>query len=204
MKVKNIIQVLLIGLLLVGSGCKDYLDIVPDKIQELDLLFERKEEAYTALATCYHYLPKYDAIFSTYMMASDEVTAPTAHNVQGINMMRGSQNTTNPILSLWSGYEATGAWVESFYRGIRDCNILIENIDNVLDMPDDEKAQWAAEAEFLKAYYHFMLVATYGPIPIVDVNLPISASVDEVRVKRNTVDECFAYIAGDSHTSIAC
>ncbi|MCF8370060.1 MAG: RagB/SusD family nutrient uptake outer membrane protein [Bacteroidales bacterium] len=194
MKVKNIFQALIFGILVIGPGCKDYLDIVPDKIQELELLFERKEEAYTALATCYHYLPKYDALFSTYMMATDEITAPTAHNVQGINLMRGSQNTTDPILSLWSGYGATGAGVESFYRGIRDCNILIENIYNVRDMTDEEKDQWAAEAEFLKAYYHFMLVATYGPIPIVDVNLPISASVEEVRVKRNTVDECFAYI----------
>jgi hypothetical protein len=194
MRLKNIVQLLLISIILVTGGCKDYLDIVPDKIQELELVFERKEEAYTALATCYHYLPKYDAIFSTYMMATDEITAPTAHNVEAINMMRGSQNTSSPILSLWSGYGATGSGVESFYRGIRDCNILIENIYNVVDMTDDEKAQWAAEAEFLKAYYHFMLVATYGPIPIVDVNLPISAEIEDVRVKRNSVDECFDYI----------
>ena len=53
---------------------------------------------------------------------------------------------------------------------------------------------WAAEAKFLKAYYHFLLLTYYGPIPIVDENLPISASDNEVRVKRNTVDESVSYI----------
>ena len=36
-----------------------------------------------------------------------------------------------------------------------------------------EMNSWAAEAKFLKAYYHFLLFTYYGPIPIVDENLPI-------------------------------
>ena len=104
--------------------------------------------------------------------------------------MRGKQNATEPIMSLWSGYDGQ----QSLFVGIRDCNILIENIHKVADMSEIEKAQWAAEAKFLKAYYHFLLVRLYGPIPIVDENLSISAGIDEVRVSRNTVDECFSYI----------
>ena len=193
---KKTIRYIAIALLLPLSfgSCEKYLDIVPDKTQEIDLLFQRKESAYTALATCYHYLPRFDAIFSTYAMATDELTAPTAHNVQGINLMRGYQNTASPIMSWWSGYGASGEGVGSLWQAIRNCNILIENIHKVVDMDDNEKAQWAAEASFLKAYYHFLLVSAYGPIPIVDKNLPVSASVEEVRVYRNTVDECFDYI----------
>ena len=48
--------------------------------------------------------------------------------------------------------------------------------------------------KFLKAYYHFYLFRLYGPIPIVDQNLPVSAGVDEVAVYRNTVDEVTDYI----------
>ena len=40
---------------LVLNSCDNYLDIVPDKTQEIELMFERKEAAYRALATCYHY-----------------------------------------------------------------------------------------------------------------------------------------------------
>ncbi len=194
MKAKNIFQIVLIVLLIFGAGCKKYLDIVPDKTQEIELLFERKDKAYTALATCYHFIPKFDAIFSTYVMASDEITSPIAHNVQGIELMRGKQNTIDPILGYWTGYGATGNGVQSLFEAIRTCNILIENIHNVVDMTDEEKLQWSAEAKFLKAYYHFLLVSNYGPVPIVDENLPISASIEEVRVHRNTVDECFDYI----------
>jgi hypothetical protein len=39
-------------------SCNDYLDIVPDKTQELSLLFERKNAAYTALVTCYSHIPE--------------------------------------------------------------------------------------------------------------------------------------------------
>ena len=50
--------------------------------------------------------------------------------------------------------------------------LLIDNIDSVVDMDQEEKNSWAAEAKFLKAYYHFLLAIHYGPIPIVDSNLP--------------------------------
>ena len=61
-------------------------------------------------------------------------------------------------------------------------------------MTEEEKNAWAAEAKFLKAYYHFLLLTYYGPIPIVDENLPISASDQDVRVKRKPIDEVFQYI----------
>ena len=93
-------------------------------------------------------------------------------------------------MSYWSGYERHG----SLWRGIRSCNTLIENMDNVVDMTQEEKDAWKAEAQFLKAFYHFTLLKYYGPIPITDENLPISANDEEVRVKRNTIDECISYI----------
>lgn len=50
------------------------------------------------------------------------------------------------------------------------------------------------EAKILKAYYHFYLFQLYGPIPIVDVNLPISATEEEVRIKRDKVETVVNYI----------
>lgn len=182
------------GAVLLAFGCTDYLDISPDKSQELDLAFERKDKAYNALATCYHYIPKYDAVFSSYIMATDELTAPYAHNVDGIELMRGNQRVDEPLMSFWSGYNSAADGQTSLWQAIRDCNIMIENIDHVIDMTTDEKNQWKAEAQFLKAYYHFLLLQMYGPIPIVDENLPLSASVEDVRVKRQPFDECVDYI----------
>ena len=186
---RNILYILAFSLTL--SNCDEYLDIVPDQTQELDLLFDREESAYNALATCYSYLPKNDDLYSSYVTATDALTTPVAKETAGIRLMKGLQSASSPLLSYWSGYERHG----SLWRGIRSCNILIENMDNVVDMTQEEKDSWKAEAQFLKAYYHFTLLKYYGPIPITDVNLPISANDQEVRVKRNTIDECISYIS---------
>ena len=182
-------KIILIALLF-SMSCDDYLDIVPDQTQQIDLLFERREVAYTALATCYAYLPKNDGVYTTFMTMSDEVTTPIAKETDGIRIMKGQQSASSPKFGLWSGWQDQG----SLWEGIRHCNILIENIYNVIDMTEEEMNMWAAEAKFLKAYYHFLLFTYYGPIPIVDINLPISASDNAVRVKRETVDRCLEYI----------
>lgn len=186
----NIYLVLLIALL--TTSC-NYLDIVPEKTQELDLVFERKNQAYKALATCYSYLPKSDDLYGSHALMTDELTSPIRQSVNGIEIMRGKQSIGDPILTLWQGYNG-GAWQSSLFNAINDCNIFQENIENVPDMSAQEKREWSAEARFLKAYYHFLLVMRYGPIPIMDKNFPISAAPEDVRVSRNSVDECFDYI----------
>ena len=183
---KKFIIILLAGLF----SCDNYLDIVPDQTQQVDLLFERKEVAYTALATCYAYLPKNDGVYTSFMTMSDEITTPISKETDGVRIMKGQQSASNPKFGLWSGWSDQG----SLWEGIRHCNILIENIHNVVDMTEEEMNSWAAEAKFLKAYYHFLLFTYYGPIPIVDENLPISASDNEVRVKRSTIDQSVDYI----------
>ena len=183
---KKFIIILFAGLF----SCDNYLDIVPDQTQQVDLLFERKEVAYTALATCYAYLPKNDGVYTSFMTMSDEITTPIAKETDGVRIMKGQQSAANPKFGFWSGWSDQG----SLWEGIRHCNILIENIHNVVDMTEEEMNSWAAEAKFLKAYYHFLLFTYYGPIPIVDENLAISASDNEVRVKRRTVDESVNYI----------
>lgn len=193
---------ILIVLSLLSFSCDDYLDIVPDKTQELSLLFQRKNAAYTALVTCYSYIPQNDGIYSTFVLASDEFTTPQAKETDAIRLMKGLQTTSDPIMSYWSGYGASGRGQGGLFQGIRACNELIENINQVVDMTQDEKIQWKSEAMFLKAYYHYLLLTHYGPIPIVDVNLPISSDTESVKVNREPVDEVFNYIFSTIDTAI--
>ena len=89
-------------------GCDKYLDIVPDKTQEVSLMFQRKEAAYPALVTCYSYLPQNDGLYATFTLASDELTTPLAKEPNSIKLMKGQQVADNPIMSFWSGYGASG------------------------------------------------------------------------------------------------
>ena len=83
----------LLGLL----GCDKYLDIVPDKTQEVSLMFQRKEAAYPALVTCYSYLPQNDGLYATFTLASDELTTPLAKEPNSIKLMK-VVIADNPIL----------------------------------------------------------------------------------------------------------
>jgi hypothetical protein len=194
MNLKNKFLAIIICSISLFMSCEDYLDIVPDGTQELSLLFNRKETAYNALANCYSYLPQNDGTYASYVLLSDELAVPVPKEPNAIKLMKGQQSVSSPLMGYWSGFSATGKGQGSLWEGIRSCNTLIENIDLVVDMTQEEKNQWKAEAKFLKAYFHFLLISNYGPIPIVDVNLPISASDEAVRLDRKTVDECFRYV----------
>jgi hypothetical protein len=194
MNFKNNYIAILLGSIFLFTSCEEYLDIVPDGTQELSLLFNRKETAYKALANTYSYLPQNDGTYASYVLASDEVAVPVAKEPNAIKLMKGQQNVSSPLMGYWSGFSANGRGQGSLWEGIRSANTLVQNIDLVVDMTQEEKNQWKAEVNFLKAYYHFLLVSNYGPIPIVDENLSIDASDQEVRLDRKTVDECFRYI----------
>jgi hypothetical protein len=115
---------------------------------------------------------------------------PKRISANTLQIAQGKQSVTSPLLDFWNG--ANGG--KNLWQGIRDCNIFLENVDKVHDLLDYEKKRWIAEVKFLKAYYHFYLFRMYGPIPIVDVNTPISASPDEVKFYREPVDAVVKYI----------
>lgn len=181
---------------LFASCKKGYLDIVPDNVPTIEHAFANRVEAEKYLFTCYAYLPKegqpdYNPAFSggdeawTYWPMSEDYFFLDPYNIA-----RGNQNSANPYMNYWDGYDGKSLW-----QGIRACNIFLENVPKVIDLQPYERDRWIAEAKFLKAYFHWYLFRMYGPIPVVDKNLPITASPDEVRVFRQPVDSVVNYIA---------
>ena len=70
--------------------------------------------------------------------------------------------------------ELTATW-EHYYRGIRKCNMLLQNIDSVPKAASDteevyenQKSNYKAESRFLRAYFYWELFLRYGPVPIID------------------------------------
>lgn len=180
-------------------GCGDYLDVIPDNVVTIDNAFTLRNEAEKYLFTCYSYMPLGGAPeWNPEFLAGDESWLPTeflrGFSESAANIARGNQNKVDPYMNFWDGYNGGKA----LWGGIRDCNIFIENVSDLNKVPDldlAERERWLAEVKFLKAYYHFYLLRMYGPIPIVDTNLPISASPEEVKVRRRPVDEVVDYIA---------
>lgn len=185
-------------------SCDDYLDVVPDNVSTIDHAFKLRNEAEKYLFTCYSFLPRNgEARFNIGMLSGDELWIPFEKGYQsfGFYIARGNQRTSEPYMNAWYGNYHGGGPGDRYglFMGIRHCNTFIENISDPSKAPDltsVERERWLGEAQFLKAYYHYYLLRMYGPIPIIDENLPIDAPESEVNVKRNSVNECTDYIVG--------
>src|SRR5260370_41225770 len=80
----------------------------------------------------------------------------------GFTIMHGLQNSANPLLNFWDGYNMG----LNLWQSIRMCNTFLANVNTPLDLRAYQKARWVAEARFLKAYYHDWRGRMYGPIPV--------------------------------------
>ncbi|MGX5816737.1 RagB/SusD family nutrient uptake outer membrane protein [Chitinophaga lutea] len=173
----------------------NYLDIVPDNVATVNHIFRMRNTTEQYLFTLYSYLPNYSDPYNYHVfLGGDELWANDYNVNQPVpawNIAKGFQNIVTPYANYWGG---TGGG-RGLYVAIRDCNTFLENIYKVPDMDDYEKDRWAAEAMFLKAYYHFYLFRMYGPIPLVDKNLPITSSTEGVKVTQQPVDTCVNFIA---------
>lgn len=188
---KKIFKYICFSLLL--TSCDNYLDIVPDNVATIESAFTLRSTAERYLFTCYSWMPQ------VMNMASDPAAGYWGGEIWGKdpiitnNAYRYGQNDngiSSPRLNYWSGSNGGTA----MFRAIRDCNIFLENVHKVPDIDSYERNRWIAEAKFLKAYYHFILMRMYGPIPLIKESLPISASPEEVQQPRNNMDDCFAYV----------
>lgn len=190
----------------VFSGCNEFLDIVPDNVPVLDNAFSLRTEAEKYLFTCYTYLPPTgDGWYNVGMMAGDEIFLPLSAQVPYWNpaffnaLGQQSKNQNQVLVDVWRGVNFGGrGYDKRLFAGIRDCNIFLENVSDLNKVPDltlNERTRWIGEVEFLKAYYHFYLLRMYGPIPIIDTNVPTNADIQSNYVRRKPFDECVNYIS---------
>lgn len=193
---KNIRLYISILIFTLAFGACDYLNVVPDNVATIDDAFVDKASAERFLATCYNYLPNYgDPWVNPGLGAGDEVwfnEEIVGSSFNSALIARGMQNATEPHLNFWDG-RGRG---KNLFVGIRDCNIFLEKINDVGDLTDFERKRWTAEVKFIKAYYHFWLFKSYGPIPIIDENLPIYTKTEDVKIYREPVDDVVNYIVG--------
>lgn len=181
------------------SSCDSFLNIVPDNVPVIDHAFTNAMEAEKFLFTCYSYLPgSGEPSGNIGMTAGDEIWLNMPNHVAAPAwdyIAKGIRSAERTQPDFWKGSDYT----YPLFTAIRDCNIFLENVEDtqkVADLTPDRRARWVAEVKFLKAYYHFYLLRTYGPVPIIDRNLPVSSTPAEVQVRRRPFMECVRYITG--------
>jgi hypothetical protein len=196
---KNVMMLLFCGLiciLLLGS-CKKYLDMdhfFKDR-QNTDTIFVRKDYSEQWLANTYTHLRNENA-----EVASKGLTP---FNFISDDMFFGDRDDK---YRKYKNGEYDESWDQtswaSCYEGIRKASVFIHNIDKNREMTTEEILDRKAQARFLRAYYYWLLLRKYGPIPVVaDKGIDYTTEYENLAQARNTYDECVEFITGELATA---
>lgn len=194
MKIKNILLTAALGVsALAFSSCSDYLNVdryFNDRMTE-EKLFEDKKYSEQWLAGVYTHL----------LGCNDDVCSKgnTPHNFSD-DMYFGDRSGL--YRNLKYGMYDEGAFQRSWkecYIGIRDASTFIRNIHVNKDFTQEEIADYRGQARFLRAYYYWLLLRKYGPIPLIpnDGEMDYTAEYEDLALPRNSYDECADYIADE-------
>ncbi|MDD3036869.1 RagB/SusD family nutrient uptake outer membrane protein [Bacteroides sp.] len=96
----------------------------------------------------------------------------------------------------YSGYyQNTWKWS---YAAILQASILINNVDINKDFTQEEIQDVKGQARFLRAYFYWILLRRFGPIPLMPTEgVDYAKTYDELSYPRNTYDECVDFIASE-------
>ncbi|NDV47394.1 RagB/SusD family nutrient uptake outer membrane protein [Paludibacter sp. 221] len=183
---KKILYYLFTFILLMAIQSCNFLDVVPDEISSEADAFKNRVAVERFLYSCYAYLPdpRSDAT-GIDLLTADEVITPYEHE-SFANFAKGTYGSSSRELlsvSVWN----------TVFQGIRQCYILIRNVDEVPDLSLEEKVRYKAEARFLIAYYHSLLLKNYGPTILVKGETDIDTNPKDF-LAREHYDDCVKWI----------
>lgn len=175
-------------------SCQDFLEKPPSQDITVDTIFSNALNAKKLLYTLYGSIPykfPLDKALTLHpktafmMMSSttDEGEAGSStsktntYNIGGIN-----SNNVN---------SATDFNYGTFYKAIRYCWNLIENVDKVPDLTDDEKKMFKAEARMIAATNYYELMIRFGGVPYID---HVLTATEDWNYGRMPLNELFGKI----------
>lgn len=172
-------------ILLAGAALTscNYLDIVPDEVATEKDAFANPKAAEKYLYSCYGYLPQSNAVPSCMDFSGDDTISPFSQESY-VKFAEGNYDAVNPGISYWN----------TLFNGIRQCYMLKANIDGVPGLPHETAEDYKAQADFLIAYFHMLLIKCYGPTILVK-ELPKFDTPKENFLGRRPYDECVDWVA---------
>ena len=96
-----------------------------------------------------------------------------------------------------NGYDGyyQNSWKWS-YAAIYQATVLINKVDQNTAFTEEEVLDIKGQARFLRAYFYWLLLKRYGPIPLMPASgVDYTKSYDELSIPRNTYEECVDFIA---------
>ncbi len=179
---------------LVSCG-DEFLDKAPKGELTSDNFFLDANQAEQAVNATYAHLRDFNVHVFSYIgitdIASDDADKGSvpgdAGFLQDINDFTFDANN-GAVSGIWRGY----------YQGVFRANQVLANVPNI-EMDEEQKTRLLGEARFLRAYFYFFLVRTYGDIPLIDRPL----NPDEYLQPRVPAAQIYDFIEEDLTFAIA-
>ena len=185
--------VLMSAILIVPSGCSDFLDEQAPSNLTPDNFYTIPDHAEAALAAVYTDLRLINdgaGIFSANWQLLEALTGTstteTAQN-SDLNNLYGLiyDGNTAHVVNYWN----------SLYKVIAQANQVIEKVPPITPMPEAQKTKVLGEARFLRAWAYFNAVRLWGDIPL--VTKPQSVTSEDFFPARASQEEVYNLIIED-------
>lgn len=177
-------------LCLTGMGsCSKYLDKQPDDQLTLEMVFNNKTNVEKWLAGLYNAIPDSYGYAATDPMGDDLAPSP-----------RWEQFGFSVIAYQVGNWSASTTWNMDYWnvlpQRIRSAYIFMDNVKPLPDqyISSEEATFMKAEARFLIAYYHYLLLNFYGAVPIIREAASEDISTEILMVKQEPFDEVVDWI----------
>lgn len=167
---RNLLYILLAGVLTQTACQKDFLDRIPSDGYSNESLWTTEAAAAAALNGCYKGWETSTSILYMDAVSDNSYSQWAWDNYQHLG--NGTATATDPqVVNQWD------------YVTIQRCNWFIENVDKAT-IGDALKKRFKAEARFLRAYRYFLLSQLYGDAPLVTKNVSVAEANSISRTPR--------------------
>ena len=156
------------SLLMFTTGCgKKFLDVKPPTMVMEDF-FTSEANAKLAITGCYDVMG-WDGQHNTIPFFFGDIIGRDGWKGGDVGSDQDWMDNLINFNYTPDNYMLNIAW-KNYYIGINRCNTAIENISAMSSdlISDDSKANLIAQARFVRGYFYFELVKTWGKVPLVD------------------------------------
>lgn len=184
-------RLLVYSLLLSGLTSCDVLDQTPESSFTPTNFYRNADDAKAAVSTVYDPLNSANLYSQVMWIIQDQATddAEWGNGRSTANQPKNDLDkyaftpATSTFQSLWT----------TVYQAINRANAVIERVP-AIPMDDALKAQYVAEAKFMRGFYYFTLVRLFGGVPL---QLNETTSLTNLTVSRASADDVYKQVIQD-------
>lgn len=201
-QIKTYIKYFLFTSLIANVSCEDELEIDIKGVPQVEDFYKTPEEAEFAITSAYsparemYGRENFGATMANDFVFGDIGTDDIVKG--GARESDGTQLVEKELYNLTTSNAAISPIWKISFKGILYSNLVINNVPNIEFEDEERKKEIIGEAHFLRAYYYYDLVNTFGGVPLIDKFLEFG----EYNVPRSTREETFAFIEKDLEKAI--